>query len=111
MHGVVRETTYDPSTPLQERPEFQEFQEAHASQPGYRGTLVVEAGNGRYFTVTLWEGADEMADGRKAMTPIVERLLNPIFTSPPRLLGMGEVVVDDVIQPNDATTNTLPGCS
>jgi heme-degrading monooxygenase HmoA len=96
MHAVVRETTYPPGGPLQERREFQQFQEAHAAQPGYRGTILVDAGDGRFITLTLWERADDMAAARTAMTPIVARLLDPLMTSPARLIATGEVVVDDL---------------
>ena len=96
MHAVVRETNYDPDAPIHERREFQEFQEAHARQPGYRGTIVVNAGDGRFITLTLWERADDMAAARSAMTPIVARLLDPLMTSPARLVATGPVVVSDL---------------
>jgi hypothetical protein len=96
MHAVVRETSYDPDVPIHERREFQEFQEAHAGLPGYRGTIVVDAGAGRFITLTVWESAEDMAAARTTMTPIVARLLDPLMTSPARLVATGEVVVDDL---------------
>ncbi len=98
MHAVVRQTTYDPDKRIYEAPEFQRFQEKHARLPGYRGTVVIDAGGGRFITVTLWESPDDMAAARQTMTPIVERLLAPLMTSPAQLLAMGPVVVDDLTE-------------
>ena len=95
MHAVVRETHYAPDAPIAESREFKEFQELHASRPGYRGTIVVDTGNGRLLTLTLWDTADDMTAARKALEPVVERLLNPLMTAPSQLLGTGPVVVDD----------------
>jgi hypothetical protein len=96
MHAVVRETNYAPDNRIQESPEFQEFQKVHADRHGYRGTIVVDMGNGRFVTLTLWETADDMAAARSALEPVVERLLNPMMTSPSKLLGTGRVVVNDL---------------
>jgi hypothetical protein len=95
MHAVVRETRYPRDMPIEQTPEFKEFQEIHARRPGYRGTVVVNAGDGRFLTVTLWDTADSMAAARMALEPVVERLLNPLMTAPSQLLGTGRVVVDD----------------
>ena len=96
MYAVFRETTYRPNRPPQLQREFQEFQEAHAKRPGYRGTVVTDVGNGRYLTVTLWETEADMNAAREALGPVVGRLLEPILTSPAVLLGSGRVVVDDL---------------
>lgn len=96
MHAVVRETHYGPDAPIEASPQFQEFQHLHASRPGYRGTIVVDAGHGRFLTLTLWETADDMTAARKALEPVVERLLNPLMTAPSQLLGTGPVVVNDL---------------
>lgn len=69
MYAVFRESTYAPGRPIQEAPQFREFQAAHAKQPGYKGTIVTDVGAGRYLTMTLWE---------------------------PQLLGTGQVVVNDL---------------
>jgi hypothetical protein len=96
MHAVIRETHYARDMPIAESREFQEFQELHAARPGYRGTIVVDSGNGRFLTLTLWEGEDEMNAAREALEPVVEKLLNPLMTAPSRLLATGPVVVDDL---------------
>ena len=97
MHAVLRETTYAPERPIYKTPEFHEFQELHAGRRGYRGTVLVDAGNGRFLTLTLWETAEDMSAAREALGPIVQRLLDPLMTAPSRLVGTGLVVVDDLL--------------
>ena len=97
MHAVFRETTYAPDKPIHLSREFQEFQQAHARRPGYCGTVVADAGNGRFLTLTLWDTAEAMHSAREALGPVVERLLEPLMTSPSVLLGTGQVVVNDLV--------------
>lgn len=96
MHAVIRETSYAPDKPIQESQEFQEFQALHARQSGYQGTVVVDVGDGRFLTLTLWQTAENMDAARKALGPIVQRLLDPLMTAPSQLLGTGPVVVNDL---------------
>lgn len=98
MHAVVRETHYAPGLPVHTTPEFLAFQQAHAGLSGYLGTAVVEAGEGRYLTVTLWRGAEDMHAARKVMGPVVEDTLNPLMSSPASLLATGPVVFTDLAQ-------------
>lgn len=53
MHAVARETFYSQKRPIDETPEFKEFQDAHASLDGYQGTVVADLGGGRFLTLTL----------------------------------------------------------
>ena len=98
MHAVVRETSYAPDKPIYETQPFQEFQYEHANLNGYQGTVVVDVGAGRFLTLTLWQTAEDMTAAREAMGPVVERTLNPLMTSPAKLLGTGPVVVNDLTQ-------------
>lgn len=95
-YAVVRETRYALRTPVQETREFREFQREHARLEGYRGTVVVEAGEGWYLTVTLWESAEEMTAARERMGPVVERTIGPLWSAPADLVATGPVVVDDL---------------
>ena len=97
MYAVFRETRYSPEAAVVESDAYREFNEVHAAQPGYRGTMVVDAGEGRLFTVTLWETAEAMAAARDALAPIVARLLEPRMTTPAVLVGTGRVVVNDLL--------------
>ena len=65
---------------------------------GYAGTVVVEAGGGRFLTLTLWDTAEDMDAAREAMEPVVERHLNSLMTAPARLLASGSVVFNDLVQ-------------
>jgi hypothetical protein len=96
MHAVVRETSYAPEMPLIHTPEFREFQREHANRNGYLGTVVVDVGGGRFLTLTLWQTAEDLTAAREIMAPVVERTLNPLMTSPAKLLGTGPVVVNDL---------------
>lgn len=96
MYAVVRETTYPVDKALTERPEFTAFQDAHAAQPGYRGTIVSHLGNGRHVTVTLWDTAEHMAAARDSIGPAIKTLIEPLMTQPTKLLGTGEVVYTDI---------------
>jgi hypothetical protein len=97
MHAVIRETTYPERLAIDQTTEFQEFQREHANLSGYLGTVVVDTGTGRYLTLTLWRTAEEMSSAREAMGPIVERTVNPLMTSSAKLLGTGQVVVNDLV--------------
>lgn len=96
MFAVIRETTYPAYKPLGEGPQFRAFQEAHAEQPGYMGTIVTHLGDGRYVTVTLWDSARHMDAAREAIGPTVGKLLEPIMLAPSRLYGTGEVAYTDL---------------
>jgi heme-degrading monooxygenase HmoA len=96
MYAVVRETSYSPDKPIYQSEQFRQFQQAHSRLHGYGGTIVVDAGSGRFITLTLWNTLEDMTAARKAIGPIVERLLNPLMNSPAKLLGTGSVVLNDV---------------
>jgi hypothetical protein len=96
MYAVVRETTYPLDKPLAARPEFAAFQDAHATQPGYRGTIVTHLGEGRHVTVTLWDTAQHMDAARNAIGPTVKAQIAPLMAQPTRLLGTGEVAYTDI---------------
>src|SRR5690242_16846086 len=96
MYAVIRETPYPSDTPLAEHPEFKAFQDRHSALPGYLGTVVTHLGSGRHITVTLWDTADHMNAARDAIGPAVKALIEPLMTSPTKLLGTGEVAYADI---------------
>lgn len=95
MHAVIRETTYRADRTLEDSPEFKAFQTAHASRPGYLGTIVTAVGEGRYLTVTLWDNADDMHAARDVLGPVAEKLLGPMMVRHSKLVGTGPIVVKD----------------
>jgi hypothetical protein len=98
MYAVFRETRYAPDREIVRTSGYQEFNAAHAAQPGYRGTVVADVGEGRLLTVTLWATAEAMAAAREALGPVVARALDPLMTAPAVLLGTGRVVMNDLAQ-------------
>ncbi len=96
MYAIVRETTYDPARLARGTGQFEEFQSLHARLPGYRGTVVVDAGGGRWLTLNLWESAEHAAAALPPMVPVVQRLLEPMMVAPSRVVGSGPIVVADL---------------
>ena len=96
MYAVVRETNYSADKPIHRSQPFREFQQEHSRLRGSQGTIVVDVGSGRFITLSLWQTLEDMTAAREAMGPVVERLLNPLMTSPAKLLGTGAVVLDDI---------------
>ncbi len=96
MYAVVRDNTYDPSKLAQGRERLAEFQAIHARQPGYRGGIVVDAGDGHWLTVNLWESEEQAIAALPALVPEVQRLLEPMMAGPSHLIGTGPVVLTDL---------------
>jgi hypothetical protein len=96
MHAVFREAKYPADLAIEQRAQFQEFHKAHAAPPGYVGTVVARLDEERYLQVTLWHTVQDMHAARDALTPLVERLLNPPMATPSVLLGTGRAVFSDV---------------
>lgn len=96
MYAIVRDNTYDPAKLAQGGEQLAEFQALHARQPGYRGTIVVDAGNGRWLAVNLWETEEHATAALPAMMPEVQRLIEPMMAGPSHLIGAGPVVLTDL---------------
>jgi hypothetical protein len=99
MHAIVRENTYDPARLGRGQRALDEFRRVHAAQPGYRGSIEIEAGPGKWFVVNLWDAAEDAAAALPKMVPVVERLLEPMMLAPSKLLGTGRVVATDLVTP------------
>ncbi len=101
MYVVVRELRYDPAKLSSAAGQLAEFQKLHASQPGYLGSLTLEAGDGRRIAVNVWETESQAFAGREALEPAVHRLIEPLLTAPAALLGAGPLVDNDLIRPQE----------
>lgn len=97
MYAVFRSTHYASGGDVVATPAYQQFNDAHAAQPGYRGTIVADVGDGQLLTVTLWDSAEAMKAAREAIGPVVGKALGPMLTAPAVLLGTGRVVVNDLV--------------
>lgn len=99
MYAVVRDNTFDPSKLEAGGARMDEFQLAHAEQPGYRGSIVVAIGSGRQITVTLWQSQADAEAARVALGPVIGRAIVPLLATPSVLIGVGDVVFDDLPSP------------
>ncbi len=97
IYAVVRELRYDAAKLSGAAGQLDEFQRLHASQPGYIGSLSVEAGQGRRVVVNLWQSEAQAFAGREALEPAVRRLVEPLLAAPAELLGAGPVVDNDLV--------------
>lgn len=95
MFAVVREGTFDPAKAEAARAQMEEFARLRAEQPGYAGSVTVDAGYGRRVIVTLWESEAASEAGRAALEPEAARLLGP--TAAPGGTGGGGGGVTQVI--------------
>jgi hypothetical protein len=96
MYAVVREATYDVEKKARASKQVDEFARIRAQQPGYRGVVTVDIGDGRTLTVALWETEAQSQAASGKITPEAERLMGPLWTSPSRVIGGGEVVYNDL---------------
>lgn len=98
MYAVARRNTFDPDRLAAGRAQIDEFQAIHAAQPGHRGSLLVDAGDGRWLIVNLWESERHARAAWPRLIPEVQRLLEPLMAGPSEPLGAGPVVIADLPQ-------------
>ena len=92
MYAVIREATRRPERAESGRAAREEFAARRARQPGYRGSLTVDASDGRRVVIALWESEQAHAAARGSLAPQAERLLG----GPSRIVYQGAVVADDL---------------
>ncbi len=96
MYAIVRENTFDPVRLAEAQEQLREFQALHSRQPGYSGTIVIDAGAGRQLSVNLWDSEHHATAALPAMVPVVRRLIEPLLSGPSRLIGAGIAVLTDM---------------
>ena len=96
MYAIVRIATYDPAAVEKGQKQLDEFQEVHASQPGYAGTVVVDVGDGRWVTVNVWDSQESATAALPRMIPVVQRQVEPLLVTPSEMIGAGRVVFTDL---------------
>lgn len=92
MFATVREGTSDPEKMARGRGQADEFWGIRAQQPGYRGSVTIDAGQGRVLIVTLWETREQAEAARVILEPEAERLLGALWTAPTRVIASGPVL-------------------
>lgn len=98
MYAVMRELQYDPAKLARAAGQLEEFQRIHASQPGFLGSLTVDLGSGHRGVINLWQTEAQAMAGREALEPAVHRLVEPLLAAPPKLIGTGPVVGNDLAE-------------
>ena len=97
MYAVIREATRRPEMDEPGRAARQEFFALRARQPGFRGSLTVDAGEGRVVTIALWESEQAQAAAAGTLAPEAERLMAPsVAGGPARIVYQGPVVANDL---------------
>ena len=96
MYAIVRINTFDEHKLREAATELDRFQQRHAAQPGYAGSLTVDLGAGRQLVVNLWQTDQDATACLNALGPEVQRVLEPLMTAPSQLVGAGSVVSTDL---------------
>jgi len=96
VFAVVREATYDSEKKASGSSQIEEFSRVRAQQAGYRGSVTVDAGEGRTLTIALWDSEQEQQAASTTLAPEAERLIGPLWKIPARIIGSGEVIHNDV---------------
>ena len=96
MYATVRETTFDPEKLARGKDQVDEFWRLRAQQPGYKGALTVDAGGGKTFIISLWETEEQSNAAQAVLDPESQRLMGPLRSDPPRIIGRGPVSYNDL---------------
>jgi hypothetical protein len=73
-----------------------EFRRVRAKQPGYRGIVEVADENGRVLILALWDTEGQYHAARPAIDEAGSRLGGARWSGPPRAIGEGHVVYNDL---------------
>ncbi len=96
VYAVIRRNRYDRAKLAQGRQQLDEFDEIHARQPGFRGTISIDCGNDSVVVLNLWESEEQAKAGLEVLRPVVQRLLVPLLATESELIGEGNVIADSV---------------
>jgi hypothetical protein len=96
MYAVIRKNTFDPDQLIHAEGTLAEFRRLHAAQPGYAGSIEIDAGAAQSLIVNLWETEQDAQAGMAVLGPHVRRLLKPLMTDPSQLIGAGQVTAADL---------------
>lgn len=97
MYAIVRLNHFDPALLDDGAAQLEEFDRLHAEQPGFVGSLVVDLDAGRRVVVNLWESEERAKAGLRVLGPAVGRLVAPLMSSPSELIGIGNVIRNDLV--------------
>lgn len=83
MYATVREGTANPETMARGKQQVEEFQRIRAQQPGYPGSMTMEAEHGRVLIITLWETPEQGKAAQQKLDPEAWPDLGSLGRSPP----------------------------
>ena len=93
MFAVVRERV--PGTGVGSD-HLAEFRRIRSQQPGYRGIVEVADEDGRILILALWESEEQYRAARATIDEAGSRLGGSQWSGPPRAIGQGLVVYNDL---------------
>jgi hypothetical protein len=96
MYAIIRKNTFDSDKLTRAAATLAEFRELHAAQPGYMGSIEIDAGAGQSIVVNLWQTEQDARAGLAVLVPHVQRLLEPLMAGPSQVIGAGEVAATDL---------------
>jgi hypothetical protein len=97
MYAIVRKNTYDPVQLERGRDQLARFDELHARQPGFRGTITIDVGQNSNVLINLWDSREAAKAGLEQMRPIVGELMEPLLAAESVLIGEGTVLETGVL--------------
>jgi hypothetical protein len=97
VYAIVRKNTYDPVKLERGRDQLARFDEMHAQQPGFRGTLTIDVGQNSNVLINLWDSREAAKAGLEQMRPAVGELMEPLLATESVLIGEGTVVESGVL--------------
>jgi heme-degrading monooxygenase HmoA len=97
MYAIVRRNTYDPAKAASDQHQLSTFDDLHARQPGFRGTLSIDTGDGSQLVLNVWDSEAAAKAGLEALRPAVRDLIEPVLAKPSDLIGEGAVVSDTLL--------------
>jgi hypothetical protein len=101
MQAVLRVNSFAAEKLAAGQDQLSQFDEIHAAQPGFLGSLTVDLGDNRRFVLNLWDDEEHRLAGLNALGPAVERLVNPLLAEPSELIGIGPVIASDGLPATD----------
>jgi hypothetical protein len=92
MYAVIRESASPGALTEQVQAGRAEFEALRARQPGFRGSLTVDLGDGKRAIVGLWEDRQAHEAAAAVLGPQAERLTGAVT----RIVYQGEVSGNDL---------------
>ena len=92
MYAVLRINSFDPDRLAAAADRLEEFDRIHAAQPGFAGSVVVDLGGGRRFSLNLWNSEEHGRAALPVLVPVVDRLLASLMSGPSEFVGSGPVI-------------------